>query len=69
LVLVETVMDARIAELEAQIHRLRTDIDCLKSALSQLQLRKEVDSFGQVCLTLIVVTIVLFGDLWHHLGP
>lgn len=60
-------MEARIAELEAQMRRLLTDIEGLKTALCLLQ-RRKMDWFAKTCLALIVITIVLFGALWHRLG-
>ena len=58
-------MDTRFADLEAQMRRLRTDIEALKTAVSLLQPRKQMDWFGKACLAL---TIVLFVALWHGLG-
>jgi hypothetical protein len=61
-------MDARITELEARVHRLRTDVEDLKTALWRLEFRKQMDWFRRYCLALIVLTIALFVALWRSLG-
>jgi hypothetical protein len=62
------VMDARIAQLEEQMYRLRTDIEGLRTALWGLENRKQTDWFGRACLALIVITALLFGAFWHAFG-
>ena len=61
-------MDVRIARLKAETHRLRSDIDSLKSTVWLLEQRTRTDWFVRACQVLIVITAVVSGVFWYRLG-
>jgi hypothetical protein len=59
-VLGERPMEARIARLEAENYRLRSEIESLKNAVWQLEQRTTLDPLK----VLTIITAVAAGVLW-----
>lgn len=61
-------MDLRIARLEAETHRLRSDVERLKDTVWLLERKTRTDWFVRACQVLLVITAVVFGVIWYRLG-
>ena len=55
-------------DLEAETHRLRSDIDSLKGTVWLLEQRTRTGWFVRACQVLIVITAVVSGVFWYRLG-
>jgi hypothetical protein len=61
-------MDVRIARLEAETHRLQSDVEGLKNTVWLLEQKTRTDWFIRACQVLIVMTVVVYGVIWYRLG-
>ena len=64
----EIPMESRVALLEAEMHRLRSDIERLKTNVWLLEQRTRTDWFVRACQVLIAITVVVSGVAWYRLG-
>jgi hypothetical protein len=61
-------MNACIARLEAETHRLRSDVESLKRTVWMLEQKTRTDWFVRACQFLLVITAVVYGAIWYRLG-
>jgi len=57
-------MEARIAWLETENYRLRSDLERLKNAVWRLEQSTRIDPFVRTCQVLTVITAVAAGVVW-----